>query len=287
MSRETARDHISRRRLVYQIPGMEAVNVRQDVEYHLTGAGPLTLDLYQPRDAHNGSRLPAVVLVSGYSDVGVQKALGCKAKEMGFTVSKGELLAASGLVGISYETRDPATDAPALLQYVRQNGASLGVDPDRIGLWASSGNVPLALALLMEEPADFLKCAVLCYGFMLDSAQSTVVGEASRTFGFVNPCAGKSVKDLPADTPLFVVRAGRDEFPHLNDTIDHFVAEALECNVPLSLANHHSAPHAFDVMHDHRSSRELIRQMLAFLRFHLLVEQQTGQPATHLTTIQL
>jgi hypothetical protein len=264
---------------------MESVNVRRDVEYCLAGAGPLTLDLYQPRDAIGGSRLPAVVLVSGYSDVGVQKALGCKAKEMGFSISKGQLLAASGLVAISYETRDPATDAHALLQYVRQNAASLGVDAGRIGVWASSGNVPLALALLMEEPGNYLKCAVLCYGFMLDSAQSTAVADASKTFGFVNPCAGKSVKDLPADTPLFVVRAGRDEFPRLNDTIDHFVAEALECNVPVSLANHHAAPHAFDVMHDHRSSRELIRQMLAFLRFHLLVEQQTGQPAAPLTTI--
>jgi hypothetical protein len=272
MTQNTELAQIARKRLVYQIPGMEAATVRRDVEYRRTDGRPLTFDLYRPPDARSGSRLPAVVLVSGYSDDGVEKKLGCKAKEMGASISKGQLLAASGLSAVCYETRDPATDAHALLQYVRQNEATLGVDANQMGLWAASGNVPMALSLLMQGSDQNLKCAALCYGFMLDCGPSTAVADASRTFGFVNPCAGKSVKDLRAETPLFVARAGRDEVVGLNDTIDLFAAEALECNLPLSLANHPAAPHAFDLMYDHNDSRESIRHLLTFLRFHLLME---------------
>jgi len=35
------------------------------------------------------------------------------------------------------------------------------------------------------------------------------------------------------------------------------------------VAAHAEAPHAFDVFHDSDASREIIRQWLAFLRFHL------------------
>jgi hypothetical protein len=33
--------------------------------------------------------------------------------------------------------------------------------------------------------------------------------------------------------------------------------------------NHPSGPHAFDVFDDTDASREIIREMLAFIRFHL------------------
>jgi acetyl esterase/lipase len=137
-------------------------------------------------------------------------------------------------------------------------------------VWACSGNVPLALSVLMQEDREYLKCAVLCYGIMLDLDGSTHVAEAARTWGFVNPCAGKSVDDLPQDLPLFIVRAGQDQMPHLNETIDRFLAKALTCNLPITFANHHAAPHAFDLFHDSDTSREIIRQILAFMRHHLL-----------------
>jgi acetyl esterase/lipase len=122
----------------------------------------------------------------------------------------------------------------------------------------------------MEEGRDYFQCAALCYGIMLDLDGFTDVAESARKWGFVNPSAGKSVNDLPKDMPLFIVRAGRDEMPHLNETIDRFLVKALICNLPITFANHPEAPHAFDVMHDSETSREIIRQILAFLRFHLL-----------------
>ena len=122
----------------------------------------------------------------------------------------------------------------------------------------------------MQEDRDYLKCAVLCYGLLLDLEGSTSVAGLAKTFGFVNPCAGKSVDDLSRDIPLFVVRAGQDEIPHLNETIDRFLAKTLTRNLPITFANHPNAPHSFDVLHDSETSREIIRQILAFMRFHLL-----------------
>lgn len=270
MSQEIQLHDITKKRVVYQIPGIDAVTIRRDVEYRVTDAGVLTMDLYYPPDSKSEARIPAVVFVSGYPDPGFQKMVGCKMKEMESYISWGQLAAASGLVAITYTNREPVTDIHALLQYVRQNAAVLGIDENRIGVWACSGNVPLALSVLMQEDREYLKCAVLCYGCMLDLDGYTHMAEASKMWGFVNPCAGKSVEDLPHDIPLFIARAGQDEMPHLNETLDRFLAKAVTCNLPTTFVNHPEAPHAFDVSHDSEASREIIRQILAFMQFHLL-----------------
>ena len=108
-------DHISRKRAVYTIAGMERANIRKDVVYRTAEAGPLTMDLYYPEHLATGARLPAVVLVAGYSDVGYEKMLGVKFKEMAMSMSWGQLIAASGMVAIAYTNREPAADLDALL----------------------------------------------------------------------------------------------------------------------------------------------------------------------------
>jgi len=271
MSQETQPLDIAKKKVVYQIPHADAVIIRRDVEYRFTDAGVLTMDIYYPPDSKSEVPIPAVIFVSGYPDPGFQKMLGCKLKEMESYISWGKLTAASGLVAITYTTgKEPAADIQALLEYVRQNAAALGIDANRLGLWACSGNVPNALSAMMQGDRDYLKCAVLCYGLMLDLQGAASVAEASKQWGFVNPCAGKSVADLPQDVPLFIARAGQDEMPHLNETMDLFLGEALAYNLPITMVNHPTASHAFDIMQDSETSREIIKQILAFMRFHLL-----------------
>jgi len=271
MSQETQRLDITKKKVVYQMPAASAVAIRSDVEYRVTDVGVLTMDIYYPPDSKNEALMPAVIFVSGYPDPGYQKMLGCKQKEMESYISWGRLTAASGLVTITYTTgRDPAADIHDLIQHVRQNAAELSIDASRIGLWSCSGNVPNALSVLMQEGQDYLKCAVLCYGLMLDLEGATSVADAARQWGFVNPCVGKSVADLSPNIPLFVMRAGRDETPHLNETMDRFLCQALSDNLPITFVNYPTAPHAFDIMDDSERSREIIRQILAFMQFHLL-----------------
>jgi acetyl esterase/lipase len=254
------------------MPGVHAVTVRADVAYESRDEA-LTLDVYSPPQPKGGAPAPAVVFVLGYADVGVPNPLGCRFKEFGMSVSWARLLGASGMTAIIYTTRTPATDVHAVLQYIRQNAASLNVDAHRIGLLAVSANVVVALSALMQDPD--LKCAALLYGFTLDLDGSTTVAEASRTYGFVDACAGRSVDELPGDVPLFVVRAGNDQFAGLNRSLDTFLTRALARNLPLSLINYATGGHAFDLDEDTDTSREIVGQTLAFLRFHLLERTRT------------
>ena len=122
--------------VLYTIPGVESVTVRRDEPYRMTEAGPLTLDVYYPPGAAAGSRLPAVLIVYGYSDAGFPNVFGRTFKEMGATVSWARLIAASGMVAILYSNREPVEDVESVLQYVRDHAASLGIDESRVGLWA-------------------------------------------------------------------------------------------------------------------------------------------------------
>lgn len=269
MSEQTQRNDMTKKTVIYTLPGMEAVTVQRDVAYRTTPTGALTIDLYHPPDFAPGQRRPAVVFVSGYPDPGFEAMLGCKLKDMGAYVSWARLAAASGLVAVTYTNREPVADLDAMLAYLGQHAASLGIDANRIGVWAASGNVPAALGVLMRNAGVSFQCAALLYGYMLDLDGATGVGEAAARFGFANPCAGMTASDLPHELPLLVVRAGRDEMPGLNASIDRFVAAALARNLPVTLANHATAPHAFDLLDDSDASRELIQRILAFLRFHL------------------
>jgi hypothetical protein len=268
MSAQTPRHEITLKKLVLDL-GTEGVTVRRDVEYAVTDAAPLVMDLYYPPAAASGSRLPAVVIVGGYPDVGVPMVLGCTFKEMEFCIGYARLIARSGMVAIVGTSQDPGTDVQTMLRYVRQHAAPLGIDEQRLGLFAASGAGPNALSLLMSDAGKEVTGAVLSNAYLLDLDGSSGVAQAAAQFRFVNPAAAKTVGDLPPNTPLFVARSGRDGMPSLNEALDRFVAKALARNLPITIVNHAEAPHAFDVFHDSDASREIIRQWLAFLRFHL------------------
>lgn len=244
--------------VVYTMPGMDDVTVHRDVPF---GDG-LVMDVYAgERRAGSGERVAgAVVIVAGYPDPGFAKFLGGPFKDMGSSVSWARLIAGSGMTAITYTNRAPVADLATLLRHIREHAPELEIDGQRLGVWASSGNVPLALSILR----DSIRCAALFYGLTLDLDGSTAIAEAATQFRFANPGA-----ELSAETPLFLVRAGQDQTPRLNEALDRFVAEALRRNVPFTLVNHPTAPHAFDLVEESEASREIVRQALAFLQRHL------------------
>jgi hypothetical protein len=248
---------------------MNVVKIRRGISYKETDAGSLTIDLYHPPDLKSGTQIPAVVFVTGYSDIGAEKMLGTKFKEMGSFVSWAQLVAVSGLIGVTYANREPG-DVYDVLHHLQRSAASFGIDPTRIGIWSCSGHGPNALSVLMEHARDGLKCATLLYPYTLDVDPSTSVAVAAKQFRFVTPAAGKSVEDLPREAPILIARAGKDQMPGINEALDRFVGKALNINLPLTVVNHAAGPHAFDLVDDSRVSREIIKQALEFLRVHLL-----------------
>lgn len=269
MSQEVQPHEITKRAVLFTIPGADAVTVRTEVAYSSDDASDRVLDLYYPQHASSAKSLPAVLFATGYPDAGFQRMLGCRLKDMASYVSWGQLMAASGMVAVTYANVEPVADLRVVYDYLRDHADELGIDRNRIGLWACSGNVPNALSLLMQPEQYPLQCAALLYGMMLDFDGVEHVATAAKMFGFVNPAAGKSANDLPVDLPLFIARAGQDA-PELNEVLDRFVIDAIRRNLPLSFVNHPIGPHAFDLMDDSETTREIIGGILAFMQVHLL-----------------
>jgi hypothetical protein len=67
-----------------------------------------------------------------------------------------------------------------------------------------------------------------------------------------------------------IVRAGQDQFAGLNASIDRFVAGALTRDLPISVLNLPGAPHGFEIALDSAASKAAIRQVVAFMKAHLM-----------------
>jgi len=213
-----------------------------------------------------------VVIVAGYPGTMEPRPTPPRYKEIGWTISMAQLTAVSGMAAIAYTNREPVADLHALLEHVHTHAAVLRVDASRLGILAVSGNVPTALTTIVRTVDQPPACAAFGCGCLLDLDGATDVAEASRQFGFSNPCAGLTVGDFRHDVPLFISRAGRDQFPAMNASIDRFVAKALVENLPITLVNHAEGPHGFELFDDSRTSRDIVRQTLRFLRQHLTPE---------------
>src|SRR5262245_3501562 len=231
MAERFSANQIAKLRVVYELPDGLEISVRSNIPYGTADGETLTLDVYRPAMATGP--LPVVLFVTGYSDVGMRAMVGCNAKDMQSYISWARLIAGIGFAAVTYTATAPATDVHCVLDHLRSEGLSLGIDASSIAVWSCSGNVPNALSVLMEKS---LPCAVLCYGFMLDF-DGNDVAEASRTFRFANPCAGRAMSDLRR-CPILVVRADRDQMPKLNRTIDQFVEKSAELNLPVTVVNH-------------------------------------------------
>lgn len=244
-------------RVLHDIAGSADVGLETGHRY-LTEAGPLPFDLYRP--PHAAGPLPAVVFVSGYPDPGMAAMVGRPLKDWESYRAWARMVAASGLIAITYLNGTPA-DGAALLRHLHQSADSLGIDPSRIGLWACSGNGPTALALLAREPVT---CAALLYPVTIDVDGATGVAELARQIHFALPAL--TLAELPRERPLLLVRAGRDTTPGLDPALLRFVAAARAHGLALTVLEHAEAPHAFDLLDDSPRTHEVIDEVLGFLR---------------------
>jgi acetyl esterase/lipase len=264
-------EEVVKMRVVYRLPGMEAVAVRRNLVYKTAGEVRLEMDVYAPPGLKPGERRPAVVFVHGGP-----VPPGTPTKGMGVFVSYGELAGASGFVGITFNHRfygperltEAAGDVADLLAHVRREAAALGVDPDRMAVWAFSNGGPFLAPLLADRP-PWLRAAVAYYALLdvqrVPPGQPDALGpETRRRFSPVAQL-GAGPRPLP---PILVARAGLDH-PFLNEGLDRFVQEALARNAPLDLLNHPEGRHSFDILDDDARSREIVARTFEFLRGRL------------------
>ncbi len=256
--------------VVYRVPGMDRVKVVQNLKYTKTDDPNVLMDIYLPPDIAPTQKRPVVIFIHG----GVKTEY--TPKDWGIYTTWGRLIAASGFVGVTFTHRleypnksleNAAQDVRAAIDYTRINAGKYNVDKDRICLIAFSAGGPL-LSLAMRGETPFVRCLVGFYAFM-DIQQSdyrkTETVETLKAFSPITYLQNDANK-IP---PMFIARAGHDEVPTMDDSIDRFVKEALARNIPLTFANHPQGVHGFDNQNDDERSREIIRNAIAFMQIHL------------------
>ena len=259
------------RSVVLKVPGMERVRVRRDLVYERVEGAELRADVYLPAEA-GGPPPPVLVLqAGGGSD---------DTKEWEIYRSLGRLFAASGVAAVPFNHRlgfpkrryeEGAQDLRELLGMLRRDSRALGIDASRIAVAAFSGGGPM-LSPLLRGGAPGVRCLLGFYPFLdtdhvkLDEAG--VTPEVAQRYSPRDAIAATPGEPLP----FFIARAGRDQIPGVDDSIDRFVAEALRRNWPITVVNHPAGSHGFEHREDDARTREILRMAIAFVRLHLGVE---------------
>ncbi len=261
-------------RVVYTVPGMEQVHIRKNLTYKQLDTSKLQLDVYLPPDLAAETRLPAVLLVHGEAPLEAQP------KEWGCFVSAGQILAASGLIGVTFNHRpsarytrlhDAASDIDDLLGYLATHADTLQIDPDHIGLWVFSAGGPYGVRAAIGETRLHIRCVAAYYTVMdLQQGREQIPDVDDETVRQFSP-AYLIVQQPEAVPPMLVARAGKDH-PIINESLDRFVQAALASNITLDCLNHPEGRHGFDFLDAVPRSREIIKHTLDFFQTYLAIQ---------------
>ncbi|HJT58536.1 MAG TPA: alpha/beta hydrolase [Ktedonobacteraceae bacterium] len=271
--------------VVYAIPGMEEVIVQKDIVYKTVDGDELKLDVYYPADYDGETRLPAVIFVHGDGPPEFLK----DAKEWAAYISWGQLAAATGLIGVTFNHRstemltklyEAASDVDALIEFVRDDSKMLGIDANRLGIWVCSAGGPMGLRSALRDNLEHVRCIVSYYAISDLKVYYEEPEEETEFPGPPLPVFSQEVLDEFSGAalvnrstanvaPMLIVRAGLDDAT-LNASIARLVTVAVAKNVNIDFMNHATGHHAFDMLDDDERSREIIRATLEFLRGNLL-----------------
>jgi acetyl esterase/lipase len=262
-------DDITKKRILYSVPGMDRVNVQRGLQYTAADKTTLPMDVYAPAGLGAQERRPAVIFIHG----GPIEP-GATPHDWGVYRSYGELVAASGLVAVTFTHRlhgaehfaRSAADLVALVESVRSRSAALHVDADRLALWAFSGGGPL-LSIAFGRPPAYIRAVCSYYGILDFDGGPPVYKQVPPELSPLQQLR-KSSGPLP---PTLIARAGLDD-PWLNQTVDAFVAASTVKKLTLDLLTLPEGHHGFDILDDHDRTREVIKTTLVFLKTQLGVD---------------
>ncbi len=259
--------------LAYVLPDMGRVRTRKDITYKTVDELELKLDVYYPNHMTNTFH-PAVLFLHGDAAPNVLK----DAKEWTQYVQWGQLVAASGLIGIASNHRstekgikfnEVAQDIDDLISFVREHATDLNIDKDRLCLWTCSAGGPVTLRTVLRDAPMFVRC-IVAYYCLLDLQHMRARFDASITDATLQEFSPlyHLQQNNGKIAPILIARAGRD-YPDFNIAADAFIAGALVKNAPIGVINHPTGQHAFDLRDHDQRSQEIIKQTLAFMLYHL------------------
>ena len=217
-------------RFLYPAPAADTFVVTQDVQYGASAETALKMDVFRPKGA---ATAPALIFFN--------RAAGADRRHP-FYLGWAQTTASKGVVAILPDLRNgsEAQDFTLLVPYLTQHASELGIDPNAIAVYAGSGNVFTAFPTVEDPKMSAIKAAVMYYG----SAQ---------------------VKEFRRDLPVLYVRAGLDR-PEVNQAITAIATRAVSDNAPITLLNHPTGYHAFEMRNDDEATRAIIDQTISFVK---------------------
>lgn len=223
-------------------PVSPGITVSKDLEYGRSGTTSLRMDVYRPPHA-SGTRGPALIFFN--------RATGAN-RSSAFWAAWAQTAASKGLIAILPDLRDgrEAQDFDILVRHLTQHADDLNVDRDAIAVYAASGNVYTAFAAVEDPKQTSIKAAVMYYG-------------------------AANITEFRRDLPVLYVRAGLDR-PSVNKDITTLAALAVSQNAPVTLLNHPTGYHAFEIFNDDDATREVISLTLDFVKRVIAAPYQTA-----------
>jgi acetyl esterase/lipase len=269
-------EQIVKNRVLYTIPGMDRVRISRDHIYKSVGADDLCFDVYSPPEA--ADLLPAVIFVHGD---GAPERLET-ARGWGQYVSWGQLVAASGLIGVVANHRssaghtrmtDPMSDVEDLMRAVRDTAETHGINRDRLAIWTCSAGGPFGLRAAFYGAPRHIRAVVAYYALMdllhLRGASPPVVDDQTiRDFSAIYYL--QEAASERREAPILIAKAGQDS-PHFNASIDRFAAKAADTRLRVEMLTHPDGQHGFDIFDDDDQTRSIVKQTLSFLKLNLLL----------------
>lgn len=259
------------KRIVYTVPGMDRVRAQRDLTYRTVEGTELKMDVYQPTPGSATNPRPVIFFVHGGP---ITPEL--KPKDWGLYRSYGEVAAASGFVGVTFNHRlfdaaefgRAAEDVAAAIEFVRGAAAKFHADPDRTAMWVFSGGGPF-LAPVLRQPPPHVAALVSYYAILdlrgsRDAKGTPMADDLARRFSPVEALES-GAGPFP---PVLITRAGKDA-PNINASVEAFTRAAWAKGVTLDVLNHPNGRHGFDVLDDEDRSREVIRRTIDFLKVRL------------------
>lgn len=267
----------------------KTVAVLKDVAY-LGGKRKEKADIYSPLDHDKAKPLPGIIVIhgGGFND-------GDKARGRELNISENLALKGYVCMSINYKlcrTSGQVTwpqsvyDAKAAVRYLRKEAASLGVDPERIGVIGCSAGCNLSMMLattgatdgfdaIKDEPYQDVSAKVACavgfygavdlmnYHDMKMFAKTRE--EASELYKKGSPITYLDAKD----PPMLLVHGTADETVPLSQS-ETFIRIAKAQGARCVLEVIPEAPHSFDLQPKQRDLRPLVT---AFFDLHLKGKQ--------------
>lgn len=242
---------------VLTLPGMDRVRADTGLVYRSLPDVKLTFDLYKPPPSLGPVELkagpstpprglPVVIFVNGVGRFGAAPPL----KEWGIYTDWARLVAVEGMAAVLYDSRaaNVREDLVALVEHLRGNAATLGIDRDMIGIWACSANLRPGSAYALDPVNTWVKAGVFYYGNV-------------------------DTMNVRPDLPVLAARAGLDT-PFTNASMSQYIQRAMARNANLTVLNLPNMRHAFDLVDSTEASRQAVRTTLEFLRANLTPAMQ-------------